>query len=87
EYIRSLGLVSEGFEISPEITIKTYLTGGRIAQLAGRQGKRLHGESKFVFSKEGWGYAKVLVRGLRRRLSRGSARVPVVVVAEADAER
>ncbi|MEO7804069.1 MAG: glycosyltransferase family 2 protein [Actinomycetota bacterium] len=72
DFIRSLKLNSSGFEISPEMTIKSYLAGGRITNLPGRQGKRLHGESKFAFSREGWGYAKVLFAGLGQRLSRRS---------------
>jgi glycosyltransferase involved in cell wall biosynthesis len=71
DFIRSLNLNSSGFEISPEMTIKTFLAGGKITNLPGRQGKRLHGESKFAFSKEGWGYARVLVTGLGQRIRSG----------------
>lgn len=72
-YMRSLGLKSGGFEISPEITLKTYQAGGKIVELKGRQGRRLAGESKFVFSKEGFGYGRVLMEAFLRRIS-GSAR-------------
>jgi glycosyltransferase involved in cell wall biosynthesis len=67
-YIRSLNLESGGFEISPEITLKTWLSGGRICELKGRQGRRICGASKFVFSRVGFGYAKVLVKAILARL-------------------
>ncbi|MBU4472537.1 MAG: glycosyltransferase family 2 protein [Candidatus Omnitrophica bacterium] len=69
DWVRSLNLESSGFEISPEITIKTHLRGGRICEIKGRQGRRMQGESKFLFSKEGFGYARVLLKGIfmRRR--------------------
>ena len=67
-YIRSLNLQSQGFEISPEITLKTWLSSGRITELKGRQGRRLRGESKFVFSRVGFGYAAVLIRAFVARL-------------------
>lgn len=61
DWVRGLGLVSGGFEISPEITLKTFIRGGGIIEIKGRQGRRLQGESKFLFSKEGFGYARVLI--------------------------
>lgn len=60
-YVRGLGLRSGGFEISPEITLKTFLRGGRITELRGQQGRRVSGESKFVFSRQAVGYARVLI--------------------------
>ena len=68
DYIKGLDLESSGFEISPEITLKTFLHGGRITELRGRQGRRLVGESKFFFSKEGFGYMYVLLRAFSVRL-------------------
>jgi glycosyltransferase involved in cell wall biosynthesis len=67
-YVRSLHLESGGFEISPEITLKTWLSGGRICELKGRQGRRIRGESKFVFSRQGFAYAKVLIKATFARL-------------------
>jgi len=69
DWVRSLNLESGGFEISPEITIKTYLRGGSICEIKGRQGRRISGESKFIFSQEGFGYARVLFKSvfLRRK--------------------
>jgi dolichol-phosphate mannosyltransferase len=61
-FVRSLGLNSIGFEISPEITLKTWLSGGRIHELPGQQGRRIAGESKFVFSRQAYGYARVWLR-------------------------
>jgi glycosyltransferase involved in cell wall biosynthesis len=62
EFARSLDLRSGGFEISPEVTLKTWLRGGRIHELRGQQGRRIAGESKFVFSRQAYGYARVLVQ-------------------------
>jgi dolichol-phosphate mannosyltransferase len=82
DYVRGLNLESGGFEISPEITLKTWLNGGRICEIKGRQGRRISGESKFFFSKEGFGYTRVLLRaGLRRlraKAPRGRAASPAV---------
>lgn len=61
-WARGLKLESRGFEISPEITLKTYLRAGKICEIKGRQGRRIEGESKFLFSKEGSGYARVLLK-------------------------
>ncbi|MBA2526885.1 MAG: glycosyltransferase family 2 protein, partial [Pyrinomonadaceae bacterium] len=36
-FARSLGLSSGGFEISPELTLKAWLSGGRIHELRGQQ--------------------------------------------------
>lgn len=62
EYIRTLNLKSSKFEISPEITFKTFLSGGKICEIKGRQGKRATGESKFLFLKAGCGYSRVLLK-------------------------
>jgi glycosyltransferase involved in cell wall biosynthesis len=75
DFVRSLELRSGGFEISPEITLKAWLRGARIGELTGQQGRRVAGESKFLFSRQAYGYAKVLVlaalahrrQGLRER--------------------
>lgn len=68
EYVRGLRLESGGFEISPEITLKTWLARGRICELKGRQGRRVRGESKFVFSRQGLGYARVLSKAIVARV-------------------
>lgn len=75
-FVRALGLTSGGFEISPEMTLKTWLAGGRIGELKGRQGRRISGESKFFFSSEGYGYTRVLLEATTARLSGKSKRPP-----------
>jgi dolichol-phosphate mannosyltransferase len=82
EFMRALGLSATGFEISPEITLKTWLRGGRIHELPGQQGRRIAGESKFVFSKQARGYARVLLGAIlayrTRRVRRSRVRVGVL---------
>jgi glycosyltransferase involved in cell wall biosynthesis len=78
DFVRGLRLSSGGFEISPELTLKTWVRGGRIAELRGQQGRRIAGESKFIFSKEAYGYARVLLQAAlayRTRRFRRSRRV------------
>ena len=70
QYMRALGLKSGGFEISPEITLKTWMAGGRICELKGSQGRRILGESKFAFSRVGYGYVRVLWEALLARVFR-----------------
>ena len=70
EFARRLGLKSGGFEISPELTLKTWVQGGRIHELRGQQGRRVAGESKFLFSQQALGYGRVLFEAAAaRRLS------------------
>lgn len=68
DWVRGLNLESGGFEISPEVTLKTFIDGGKIVEIKGRQGRRLMGESKFLFSKEGFGYCAVLIQAVFMRL-------------------
>jgi dolichol-phosphate mannosyltransferase len=80
DFARRLRLSSGGFEISPELTLKTWVHGGKITELFGQQGRRIAGESKFIFSKQAFGYARVLIeaglayRTRRFRPSRGISR-------------
>jgi glycosyltransferase involved in cell wall biosynthesis len=79
DFVRSLRLKSGGFEISPELTLKTWTEGGRIHELRGRQGRRVAGESKFLFSQQALGYGRVLVEAAARRrlpLRRGAKSSP-----------
>lgn len=62
-----LGLSQNRFSISPEITFKSILTGGRIAYVPGAQGVRARGVSKFVFHKEGLGFGYCLLRAMLHR--------------------
>lgn len=57
-----MGLSQNRFSISPEITFKSILTGGRIDYVPGAQGTRKHGTSKFIFHKEGIGFGYCLLR-------------------------
>jgi glycosyltransferase involved in cell wall biosynthesis len=83
-FARSLDLKSGGFEISPELTLKAWVNGGRIHELRGQQGRRVAGESKFLFSQQALGYGRVLLeaaaarrlplRSKRKRLDRSSVK-------------
>ncbi|MGE8189456.1 glycosyltransferase family 2 protein [Pseudomonas sp. NPDC086278] len=57
-----LGLSQNRFSISPEITFKSILMGGEVKYIAGAQGVRERGVSKFIFRKEGFGFGYCLVR-------------------------
>jgi len=62
-----VGLTQNRFNISPEIMFKSILGGGRVEYIAGAQGTRQRGRSKFVFHKEGIGFGYCLVRALLHR--------------------
>jgi glycosyltransferase involved in cell wall biosynthesis len=66
--LMALGLSQNRFSISPEITFKVLLSGGKIEYVAAGQGTRVKGESKFVFRREGRGYAYVLFRAWLHRI-------------------
>jgi glycosyltransferase involved in cell wall biosynthesis len=72
DFVRGLGLTSGGFEISPEMTLKTWTRGGSITELQGRQGRRVAGESKFLFSEQAFGYARVALEAYRDARRRGN---------------
>lgn len=67
-YILALGLTSNRFSISPEITFKVLLSGGNIVYVPAGQGVRQRGASKFVFWREGYGYSTTLLRAWLHRL-------------------
>jgi glycosyltransferase involved in cell wall biosynthesis len=62
-----VGLSQNRFSISPEITFKSILHGGRIAYIPGAQGTRERGVSKFIFRKEGPGFSYCLLRAFLHR--------------------
>ena len=66
--VLAMGLSSNGFGISPEIFFKVLLSGGRIEFVSAGQGVRRHGKSKFIFRREGFGFAYVLLRAWLHRL-------------------
>lgn len=74
DFVRSLGLKSGGFEISPEITFKVILAGGKVGEVSGRQTRRVRGKSKFRFFKAFRGYSGVILEGFYLRL-RGNLRL------------
>jgi glycosyltransferase involved in cell wall biosynthesis len=63
-----VGLSSNRFNISPEITFKSILIGGKVSYVPGAQGVRQSGKSKFIFHKEGLGYGYCLIRAFFHRL-------------------
>ena len=62
-----VGLSSNRFNISPEITFKSILIGGKVSYIPGAQGTRQGGKSKFIFHKEGLGYGYCLIRAFFHR--------------------
>jgi glycosyltransferase involved in cell wall biosynthesis len=62
-----MGLKQNRFSISPEITFKTLLIGGRVEYVAAGQGTRQIGASKFYFRREAFGYGYVLLRAWLHR--------------------
>jgi glycosyltransferase involved in cell wall biosynthesis len=62
-----VGLSSNRFNISPEITFKSILIGGKVSYVPGAQGVRQGGKSKFIFHKEGLGYGYCLIRAFFHR--------------------
>lgn len=62
-----VGLSQNRFSISPEITFKSILMGGDVKYIAGAQGTRAYGISKFIFRKEGIGYGYCLIRAFLHR--------------------
>lgn len=62
-----VGLTQNRFSISPEITFKSILRGQRVSYIPGAQGVRERGVSKFVFRKEGLGFAYCLLRAFLHR--------------------
>jgi dolichol-phosphate mannosyltransferase len=67
-YIRALDLESPGFEISPEISFKTWLAGGRITEVRAQPRVRVIGASKFSFFGAGKGYPYILWKAFLLRL-------------------
>jgi glycosyltransferase involved in cell wall biosynthesis len=63
-----MGLKQNRFSISPEITFKTLLSGGRVEYVPAGQGTRQIGASKFYFRREAFGYGYVLLRAWLHRM-------------------
>jgi|GEM_PF-677845 len=67
----AIGLNQNRFSISPELTFKAILLGGHdgIKYIAGAQGVRTRGVSKFIFYKEGLGFGYCLLRAFLHRFN------------------
>lgn len=65
--LQSIGIRSNGLSLVPEITLKVFLSGGRIAFIPGSQSFRKRGISQFRFVRESTGYAYVLLRASLHR--------------------
>jgi dolichol-phosphate mannosyltransferase len=63
------GPESGGFEISPEITFKAWLSTRRVTEVDVRHLKRASGQSKFSFLKAGPGYGRVLIKAVVGRMT------------------
>jgi hypothetical protein len=63
------GPESGGFEISPEITFKAWLSSRKVTEVDVRHLKRASGQSKFSFLKAGPGYARILIKAIAGRLT------------------
>ena len=68
-YVQALGVVSNRFNLCPEITLKVLLSGGKIAYVPGHPTPYQGGGSdKFQLPHESWGYLYVLMRAWLHRL-------------------
>ena len=66
-FIQAVGLTQTVRSISPEITLKGLLAGGKVEYLpAGVRSKQIG--SKFKLHKDGFGYAWLLIRGFGHRI-------------------
>jgi len=63
------GPESGGFEISPEITFKAWLTSRNVTEVDVRHLKRASGQSKFSFMKAGPGYGRILIKAVVGRMT------------------
>jgi glycosyltransferase involved in cell wall biosynthesis len=63
----AVGMKQNRFSVSPEITLKVLLMGGKVDFVAAGQGIRQRGVSKFKFYKESFGYIYILVRAWLHR--------------------
>ena len=64
----AVGVKQNRFSISPEITLKVLLMGGKVDFVAAGQGIRQRGVSKFNFYKESFGYMYILMRAWLHRM-------------------
>lgn len=67
-HVLALGLSENGFNIGAEIFFKILLSGGSIDYVQSGQGTRRHGKSKFMFSREFFGFSHVMFRTFLHRM-------------------
>lgn len=67
-FVRALSLRSTGFEISPEMTFRTFFAGAKIGEVPGRQSRRVRGKSSFRFSRVALPYLRVAALGALMRV-------------------
>lgn len=68
--LRQIGLEGTGFEISPEITFKSWYYRHKVAEVDARHLKRTAGQSSFSFLKAGPGYGKMMTKALIARFTK-----------------
>lgn len=66
-FVQAIGLTQNGFSISPEITLKTLLAGGKVSYISSKV-KSVPLNKDFKLYKEGIGYIWLLVRGFFHRI-------------------
>jgi len=67
--LKQIGLEGSGFEISPEITFKSWYIRGKVVEVDSMHLKRTKGQSKFSFLKAGPGYGKMMTKALIARFT------------------
>jgi UDP-N-acetylglucosamine 2-epimerase (non-hydrolysing) len=68
--LQRIGLEGTGFEISPEITFKSWYLNRAVTEVDARHLKRTQGQSKFSFLKAGPGYGKMMTKALIARITK-----------------
>lgn len=66
-FLQSLGLSQNGFSLSPEVTFKTLLAGGKVSYIVSSS-KNPPISNEFKLYKEGIGYVWLLIRGCIHRI-------------------
>ena len=68
--LQHIGLEGTGFEISPEITFKSWHLNKAVTEVDARHLKRTRGQSKFSFLKAGPGYGKMMTKAFIARFTK-----------------
>lgn len=67
-YLMAIGIQSNGLAVVPEMTLKMYLSGGKVASINGTQLSSKPDNVKFPVMREGFAYMYVLLRAWWHRL-------------------